>query len=641
MFLLPRRRRDTTRPIQKNQGHELWDRAPDDTIETVRVAADEHGIIMYASNGFSALAGLEETPPNNRPLQDVMQFSGLDSASYETLEAGLHQVVISGKRENFYFDWVTGRDRKRYLVGSQILSNAPAASHSYTPAPVKIVESASGQLTANDLAQFSHLNQDVMVVVDDLGTIMRTNQQAAEILGYKPEELCGMDFIEIFEESERPYIRNTIQTLNLDEERSGEHCIEFEAKIQTKSGGLRWMSWRQCQSGDHMFCLGHDVHDLKIQKESLSRHEQQLIQAESIGRMGHWRWVIGEHDFTWSDEIYRIFGVTRDQFKPTLDSMNRMVHKRDIDRVNQAFQRAIIEQNDYDMEFRVIQPGGEIRFIRCEGRCELDEQDDVIALYGIMQDMTETALHARDLKEAKEAVERAYNAKSQFLANMSHELRTPLNAIIGFSEMIERQLLGPIGTEKYLEYISGIRQSGEHLLDIISDILDMSKIEAGKYELALEEVNLQKIIKTALHMIENRAMDDDIKLSYDGSIDDEQKIVADRRALLQILLNLLSNAVKFTNRGGKVSVECHAREDYVVLKVIDNGIGIPANKLSSITNPFEQVSSHYTREHDGSGLGLAITKELVELHGGALFIDSAVNVGTTVTVRLPFEAKQA
>ena len=321
--------------------------------------------------------------------------------------------------------------------------------------------------------------------------------------------------------------------------------------------------------------------------------------------------------------------------------MNQMVHKRDIDRVNQAFQRAVIEQNDYDMEFRIQPPQGDIRYIRCEGRCAVDAQGEVVALYGIMQDMTERMLYERELKEAKDAAERAYAAKSQFLANMSHELRTPLNAIIGFSEMIQRQLLGPIGTPQYMEYIQGIRESGEHLLDLINDILDMSKIEAGKYELALEELQVDKLTRLALHMMEGRAMESGITLSLMGTVNEDLRIVADRRAFLQIMLNLLSNAIKFTREKGLVSVECTERPDSIVLKVVDTGIGIPANKLASITRPFEQVSTDYAREHQGSGLGLAITKELVEIHGGTLQIESTLDVGTTVTIRLPLDASKA
>jgi two-component system cell cycle sensor histidine kinase PleC len=252
-----------------------------------------------------------------------------------------------------------------------------------------------------------------------------------------------------------------------------------------------------------------------------------------------------------------------------------------------------------------------------------------------MQDMTERVLYEGELKAAKETAERAYAARTQFLANMSHELRTPLNAIIGFSEMMQHQLLGPIGSEKYLEYIGGIRESGEHLLDLISDILDMSKIEAGKYDLDLTEVQPGKLVKLAIHMMEGRAHEAKVKIQAAKHIDENFKIVADRRAVLQILLNLLSNAVKFTKQGGEVMVELLQKENNCWIKVIDNGIGIPANKLATITKPFEQVSSSYTRNHQGSGLGLAITKELAEMHGGSLFIESAYGKGTSVTIKLP------
>ena len=288
------------------------------------------------------------------------------------------------------------------------------------------------------------------------------------------------------------------------------------------------------------------------------------------------------------------------------------------------------------MEFRITQPNDEIRFIRCEGRCSFDHTGEVTALYGIMQDMTERMLYERDLRIAKEQAEKAYAARTQFLANMSHELRTPLNAIIGFSDMIERQLLGPIGTEKYLEYISGIRDSGEHLLDLISDILDMSKIEAGKYEMAPEEFSILKVLQLCTHMMEGRAHESGVKITLEHDIDEELKITADRRAVLQILLNLTSNAVKFTSEGGQVTIQALPRDEYLSLKVIDTGIGIPAHKLASVTKPFEQVSSSYARDHEGSGLGLAISKDLAEMHGGNLFIESTVDVGTTVTIRLPF-----
>lgn len=376
---------------------------------------------------------------------------------------------------------------------------------------------------------------------------------------------------------------------------------------------------------------------------ALRRRERELSEAESIGHMGHWRWPVGGQGIVWSEEIYRIFGVKKDVFSPTLEGVGAMLYRSDAGRMIQVFQRAILEKNDYDLDVRVRRPDGSTRHIRCEGRCEKDPEGEVIALYGIMQDITEQVHHERQLRAAKESAERAYAAKSQFLANMSHELRTPLNAIIGFSEMIEKQLLGPIGTEKYLDYIKGIRESGAHLLDLISDILDMSRIEAGKYDLAPEPVHPGKLVHLAAHMMEGRAQEARIALS--ASVRDEALTLnADRRAVMQILLNLLSNACKFTPPGGSVLIECEGRHDIVLFRVIDTGCGIPANRIGQITRPFEQAGNTdggYTRGHAGSGLGLAITRELVELHGGSIHIDSTVGAGTTVTVRLPARAKPA
>ncbi|MAI61687.1 MAG: hypothetical protein CBB87_04230 [Micavibrio sp. TMED27] len=490
-------------------------------------------------------------------------------------------------------------------------------------------------LPAKDLSLFWDMSHEVMVVVNDMGHIIDCNAAFLDSTGYERTDLESLHFMDLFEEGDRPYIRNTIQSFGLDEEGAGSSVLDFEAGISRKGGGVRYLEWRQQLHEGLLYCTGRDVSAIKVQESVLSRKEKQLYEAESIGRMGHWHWGFGEESMEWSDEIYRIFGVQAGSFDPTFDALNALVHREDVPRVNQAFQRALIEENDYDMEFRVKVPGShDVRFIRCEGRCWRDESGEVTALYGIMQDMTERMLYERELKNAKESAERAYAAKTQFLANMSHELRTPLNAIIGFSEMMEQQLLGPIGTEKYLDYISGIRESGTHLLDLISDILDMSKIEAGKYELDLEDLNISKSVQLALHMMEGRAHEAGVKLSLDNQLAESLKIRADRRAVLQILLNILSNAVKFTEEGGEVRIHCKDRSDYIVITISDTGIGIPANKLPQVTRPFEQVSASYSRDHEGSGLGLAITKELVQMHDGNLSIESTVGVGTTVSVRL-------
>ena len=245
---------------------------------------------------------------------------------------------------------------------------------------------------------------------------------------------------------------------------------------------------------------------------------------------------------------------------------------------------------------------------------------------------------AQKYAEEKTRAEEANQTKSKFLANMSHELRTPLNAIIGFSEIMETAMFGPLGSAKYSEYSRDIRESGQYLLDVINDILDMSKIEAGGIRLAPEAVELDDILADCLRVISGRANEKNLTLN--SHIASGIRLQADRRAVKQITLNLLSNAVKFTPDGGAVTLRGRLRGGRVTIAIEDNGIGIPKDALHKLGRPFEQVESQLTKRHQGSGLGLAIAKSLVELHGGAMHIRSVLGAGTMVVVRLPLEARE-
>jgi two-component system cell cycle sensor histidine kinase PleC len=235
--------------------------------------------------------------------------------------------------------------------------------------------------------------------------------------------------------------------------------------------------------------------------------------------------------------------------------------------------------------------------------------------------------------EEKTRAEEANQAKSKFLANMSHELRTPLNAIIGFSEIMESGMFGPIGSEKYSEYCHDIHQSGTYLLDVINDILDMSKIEAGRIRLDLQEVRLGRFLKDAMRVVSARADDKELTLSAD--IAQGIRVKADNRLLKQIVLNLLSNAVKFTPERGRIIIRARASARWVRIAIVDTGIGIPKDALAKLGRPFEQVESQLTKSHQGSGLGLAIARSLTELHGGTMRIRSTLGKGTIVLLRLP------
>ena len=227
-------------------------------------------------------------------------------------------------------------------------------------------------------------------------------------------------------------------------------------------------------------------------------------------------------------------------------------------------------------------------------------------------------------------------AKSEFLANMSHELRTPLNAILGFSEIMKNEILGSLGVEQYKEYIQDIHESGAYLLDVITDILDISKVETGNLELAETEVELSEAIGKSIRLVQERAQDAGVKII--AKTDGLPVIYADERLVKQCLVNLLSNAVKFTPEGGKIEIRVGRPENGgLSVAVADTGIGISQEDFERVLSPFGQVESAYSGTYEGTGLGLPITKALIELHDGTLALESVVGVGTTIILSFPKE----
>jgi len=269
-----------------------------------------------------------------------------------------------------------------------------------------------------------------------------------------------------------------------------------------------------------------------------------------------------------------------------------------------------------------------------------DRQDEIGQFAGALKMFRDATTERIRLEKAlvesrvaQESAETSNRVKSEFLANMSHELRTPLNAIIGFSDIMQHQVRGPLPKD-YQEYAVLIHESGNHLLNLVSDILDLAKIEAGKFIIDLRDMDLEETVDYCLQLTRRRAEECGITLVKTMP---ESPLVlnADPRACKQILLNLLSNAVKFTRRGGSVEIIAMATDDCVSISVRDTGIGIAANILSRIGTAFEQASNDPMLAREGTGLGLALVKALVTQHGGSLRVESRENVGTTVRVELP------
>jgi len=323
------------------------------------------------------------------------------------------------------------------------------------------------------------------------------------------------------------------------------------------------------------------------------------------------------------------------------------VHVADRPGYLKALSDAAADGGSRSVEFRARRDGTAeaADFIWIEMRCralehtkgQLEPEREVVA---VMRDITQRKQEAEAIELARAEAERANAAKSRFLATMSHELRTPLNAVIGFSEMLCKESALMIDAARRHEYAELINESGCHLLSVVNGILDMSKIETGNFAITPEPFSPRQAIEDCSGLLALKARELGIELTtvLAGELPD---IVADKRALNQIMLNLVSNAIKFTDRGGRITVSAMNEGSTFAVTVADTGVGIDSEDMARIGDPFFQARSSYDRRHDGTGLGLSIVKGLVALHGGDMEIASRIGEGTSITIRLPVDCESA
>ena len=421
-------------------------------------------------------------------------------------------------------------------------------------------------------------------------------------------------------------------------------------RIIHRDGSIRWLQDKgQAVFGDDgqpLFLDGvvFDVTERKRFEADLAAKSAELAKSESRFRSlvtnipgVVYRCLI---DADWTDVYVSDYSEALTGY-PASDFIDKRVrsyasitHPDDLDMVAKTVAQAVEQRGPFELDSRILHRDGEVRWVREYAQVVFDADGRPLYLDGIIFDITDRKAFEAALSLAKEQAEAANRAKSEFLAVMSHELRTPLNAIIGFSEIVLRETFGPIANKRYHDYVDDIRSSGAHLLELINDILDLSKAEAGQIELVEEAVEVEPLVDACLAMLSPRAQQAGVELVAEVA-DGLPNLLADERKLRQALLNLITNGIKFTPPEGQVRVRARMAGDNLQIEVADTGIGIAQDDIPKALSPFGQIDSALSRRHAGTGLGLPLTKRLVEAHGAAFSLVSEIGDGTTATIVFP------
>ncbi|MEE9348289.1 MAG: ATP-binding protein, partial [Robiginitomaculum sp.] len=473
------------------------------------------------------------------------------------------------------------------------------------------------------------------------------NPSLARILGLpeKHQTFAVSQFLTLFQPADRDRILSSARRAHMQ----GEMDMEVRVSHLPIVLQIRGQSSLQTSADGSMVVIGvaMDVTEQRAAQFRLKAAETRLYDAlnsmtdsfviwDSMGRLA-----------LWNGKFEDFFGFTPGQLKMGMEHGI-------IEHYGNNFIAEILEDQDQDQQIEIhLKDGRWIRYSEAQtadgGRVsigtditeirtreeELRNNDN--ALRNTVNVLKKSQVRIMELAESYEQekirAEDANQSKSDFLANMSHELRTPLNAINGFSDIMKKEMFGPLGDPRYKEYVGDILFSGQHLLSLINDILDMSKIEAGKMSLNTDLLQINEMVSQVIRIVRGRAEDARLKLIFDNA--ETKEIEADPRAVKQILLNLITNAIKFTPEGGTVRVEAISKQAGIIVRIHDSGIGISKDDIARLAQPFEQIESKHSKQHEGTGLGLALSKSLVELHGGNFLMESEPGQGTVVTFTLP------
>jgi PAS domain S-box-containing protein len=476
-------------------------------------------------------------------------------------------------------------------------------------------------------------------------TVVFANDAYCRYFGVKQEEVISRSYAPVVFAEDLEYVNRQVESI------SAANPIVMITNRVVVNGEIRWTQWNNHLLVDEngkaveLQAVGRDITPWKQAEEALQVSEERLKLALEGSGDGLWDWQITTSEVYVSQSWIGMLGYTENELSIDLSIWENLIHPDDkpwvLDLLNDHLQNS---NAPYAFDYRVQTKSGEWKWIANFGKVVARAEDGKpLRMVGTHKDISDRKkaekllqLSAERISLANAELSRAARLKDEFLAGMSHELRTPLNAILGMSEVLLEEIHGSL-TSNQQQSVTLIESSGKHLLTLINDILDLSKIEAGKMELEINSVKLKQLCKDSLSFVKELAYNKHIEIICDIAhrLDDIQ---LDERRIRQVLINLLSNAVKFTTEGGKVtlSVQCHNPE-IIEFAISDTGIGIAKDQMDKLFQPFMQIDSKLSRRYSGTGLGLSLVRRIVELHGGSITVESEIDIGSCFTVALPYQ----
>jgi PAS domain S-box-containing protein len=469
----------------------------------------------------------------------------------------------------------------------------------------------------------------LLAVVHD-GRFVRVNDAWTTVLGWSAEELCARPAFELL------HPEDVLGSEVLREELVSGRCTsaEREVRFRTRDGGHRRVQLQVRVEDGHLYVHGSDVTERRALEEELRRETELLVESQSIGAIGSWSFDPIASRIRWTDEAFRLFGLEPRPEAPSYEEHLTQIHPDDVGHWRANVEGAMASGNDYAFEYRALLPDGTTRDLIGRGRCRKDASGRVVWMSGTVQDISERKASERELLATRETALAASRAKSTFLATMSHEIRTPLFGIQGTAALLAESALD----KEQRELVGTLRTSAEALLGIINDVLDYSKVEAGKMTLDLRTFEVRALLDGALDIVRPLAREKGLCLLTEIDPGVPLELAGDDGRIRQVLLNLLSNAVKFTPVGSvTLRVRCEPESGSerirLVAAVEDTGIGLAPADLARLFTDFSQVDGTTTRRFQGTGLGLAISRRLAERMGGSVAATSEPGRGSIFTAR--------